>query len=203
MAPSERLETCCQGISPQINLEGQKFRTENFVQTTWKQTADIIVRGKRAGIVEVCYLEERPASDEGPFLKEERNLLNAITGRLGRIIGHVQAEEALHRAVVDAQQRIGQVALGVGTQQVVENAGALGVAKRTRQLGQQAEFAEEPLVLRNVLEAALGHLIVDGACPLLPICEVAEVGVGALENGGTFIIVNCLSKNWVGHSGSS
>ena len=45
--------------------------------------------------MEVCYLEERPESDEGPFLKEERSLIDAIAEQLGRVIEHRRSEEAL------------------------------------------------------------------------------------------------------------
>jgi len=43
-------------------------------------------------------LEDRPASDEGPFLKEERNLIDAIARQLGRITERIQAEDALQKA---------------------------------------------------------------------------------------------------------
>jgi hypothetical protein len=33
--------------------------------------------------VAVCYTEERPGADEGPFLKEERKLINTIADRIG------------------------------------------------------------------------------------------------------------------------
>ncbi len=78
-----------------ITLEGQEFRTENFRATVWKQIGDIVVRGERIGTVEVCYLEEKPEGEEGPFLTEERDLINAIAEQLGRIIERMQAEEEL------------------------------------------------------------------------------------------------------------
>ena len=79
-----------------VILEGQEFRTKNFRETAlWQQMADIIVGGRRSGTVEVCYLEERPEIDEGPFLREERSLLNAIAGRLGKITEQVRAEALL------------------------------------------------------------------------------------------------------------
>ena len=92
-----------------IILEGQEFKTENFRETIWKQASDIIVHGKPIGSIEVCLLEERPESDERPFLKEERNLLNAISGRLGRIIERKRGEEALkeyQKAVESSQEMI-------------------------------------------------------------------------------------------------
>jgi PAS domain S-box-containing protein len=78
-----------------IIVEDQGFKTDNFQETPWCQTQDIKVHGNRAGGVDVFYLEERPASDEGPFLKEERSLVNAIAAQLGRIVERVRAEEAM------------------------------------------------------------------------------------------------------------
>jgi len=81
-----------------IIMDGQESaRTDSFEETTWKQGCDIIVHGERIGVLEVCYLEERPESDEGPFLKEERSLLNTIAKRLGRIIERMLAEEEIKK----------------------------------------------------------------------------------------------------------
>ena len=80
-----------------IVLEGREFRTKNFQETAWRQSSAIIVHNKRAGMVEVCYLKTRPASDEGTFLKEERNLIDAIAERVGRITERKQAEEETNR----------------------------------------------------------------------------------------------------------
>jgi len=76
-------------------LEGDEFRTRNFEGTTWRQTSSIIVHGEQIGTLEIGYLEERPESDEGPFQKEERSLLNAIAKRLAEIIERVRIEETL------------------------------------------------------------------------------------------------------------
>jgi len=89
-----------------IMLEGQEFRTQEFRHTDWKQATEIVVHGQTMGSVEICYLEERPEGDEGPFLKEERNLINAIAERLGRIVERKQAEEALRKAHDELEQRV-------------------------------------------------------------------------------------------------
>ncbi|MCK4637124.1 MAG: PAS domain S-box protein, partial [Methanomicrobia archaeon] len=81
-----------------IIAKGQGFKTENFRETAWTQDTDIVVHGKPIGTLKVCYLEERPEMDEGPFLKEERSLLNAIASRLGKIIERREAEEALQES---------------------------------------------------------------------------------------------------------
>ncbi len=80
---------------PRIILEGEEFTTEDFRETTCKQSSDIVLHGERIGTVEVYYLEERPQTDEGPFLKEERNLLNVIAERLGETIERMRSQEAL------------------------------------------------------------------------------------------------------------
>jgi GAF domain-containing protein len=81
-----------------ISLDGQEFKTANFEESPWQQRADIVVHARRAGGVEVRYLEQRPERDEGPFVTEEIDLLNAIAERLGRISERKQAEHALRRA---------------------------------------------------------------------------------------------------------
>jgi GAF domain-containing protein len=78
-----------------VILEDQEWRTPAFARTPWMQAHNIMVQGKPVGSLEVCYLEERPLCDEGPFLQEERHLLRAIAEQLGRSIEHVRTEDAL------------------------------------------------------------------------------------------------------------
>ncbi len=87
-------------------LQDQTITTNNFNETVWKQASYIMVHGERIGALEVFYLEERPGSDEGPFLKEERSLINAIVERLGKVIERKQAEEALKKAHDELEQRV-------------------------------------------------------------------------------------------------
>ncbi len=76
-----------------LKLEEQVFNTENFAETAWIQASDIVLRGDIIGALEVSYLEERPESDEGPFLKDERNLINALAKRVGDTIERKRARE--------------------------------------------------------------------------------------------------------------
>jgi len=68
-----------------IVMGDREFATENFSVTRWRQAADIMVGRKKEGAIEIYYLEERPALDEGPFYKGERDLIDALAERLGRI----------------------------------------------------------------------------------------------------------------------
>ena len=80
-----------------ILLGDQEVKTSNFSDTTWKQSQDIVVNEEQAGCVEVCYLEEKSEVDEGPFLKEERRLINAIANELGTFMERRQAKSALEK----------------------------------------------------------------------------------------------------------
>jgi hypothetical protein len=101
-----------------VVLEQHSCQTDNFADTPWQQFADIMINGEPVGRLEVCYLEDRPPAYEGPFLREERYLLNAIAERLGKIVAHERAVTALRKseftnralvnAIPDIIWRIGQ-----------------------------------------------------------------------------------------------
>jgi diguanylate cyclase (GGDEF)-like protein/PAS domain S-box-containing protein len=78
-----------------IVVGDREFRTDNFAKSPWKQSAPVRVHGAVIGTIEVTYLDERPEEDEGPFLKEERRLIDALAERLGRITERMQADKML------------------------------------------------------------------------------------------------------------
>jgi len=89
-----------------IVLGGEEFRTENYMDSAWKQSAPIKVNKAARGIVDICYLEERPEEDEGPFLNEERQLIDAVAERLGHIIGRKLADlELTNETIVATESR--------------------------------------------------------------------------------------------------
>ncbi len=81
----------------------RELRTKDFTESAWMQSAPVTVKGSVVGRLEVGYREEMPNEDEGPFLKEERQLIDSLAERLGRIIERKQAEE-------DVRQRNQQLA---------------------------------------------------------------------------------------------
>jgi len=80
-----------------IVFDRYEFTTKNFKDTRWKLTHDITVNNERIGTLEICYLEEKPALDEGPFLKEARNLIGAIAETLAKIIEREWAEAEIRK----------------------------------------------------------------------------------------------------------
>ena len=81
-----------------VALQGQTFTTNNFEETIWGQSSDIIVYDNKVGSLETFYLEERAEGYEGPFSREERELINAIAERLGRTIERKQMEIELRKS---------------------------------------------------------------------------------------------------------
>jgi pyruvate,water dikinase len=67
----------------EIVLEGGVYRPAGFRETPWGFSAPIVSEGETIGRVAVYYTEPKPEVDEGPFLKEERRLINAIAERIG------------------------------------------------------------------------------------------------------------------------
>jgi DNA-binding CsgD family transcriptional regulator len=78
-----------------IVFEDRTYKSKNFKVTKWRQSSRILVYGEPVGEVTVFYLEERPAEDEGPFLREERVLIDEVSQRIGAIAIRIAAEKEL------------------------------------------------------------------------------------------------------------
>jgi hypothetical protein len=66
-----------------LNIGEHRCQTEGFHETPWALTAPIKVEGQTVGTLSVYYTDEKPLADEGPFLKEERKLIDTIAARIG------------------------------------------------------------------------------------------------------------------------
>ena len=78
-----------------ILWQGRAYQTSNFRETEWRQSRDLRLAGHPLGQIDLCYLEARPDLDEGPFLKEERDLMNAVAIKLERFAERLQVEALL------------------------------------------------------------------------------------------------------------
>jgi two-component system NtrC family sensor kinase len=104
--------------SARIVLDGKRYETSGFEEGCQRQTSEVVVAAKRRGAVDVVYREARPALDEGPFLQDERSLLDAIARQIAVIVEHQEAEEdraRLQKQLMHADRlaTIGQLAAGV------------------------------------------------------------------------------------------
>ena len=99
--------------------------------------ANIVVGGKPRGTVEVGYGEERPPLDEGPFLKEERNLIDTVARELAILIKRREVEEDQFKLQeqlrhADRLATIGQLAAGVAHELNEPLGNILGFAQLAR-----------------------------------------------------------------------
>lgn len=104
--------------SARIILDRYTYSTPHFREDDQKQSANIDVDGEKRGIVEVSYKEKKPELDEGPFLKEERNLIDTVAREVALIIERKKIEQDKERLQkqlrhADRLATIGQLAAGV------------------------------------------------------------------------------------------
>ena len=110
-----------------ISYRKQVMQSSNFKSTQWKQKAPIIISGLKEGVVEVHYLKKRPRLDEGPFLKEERLLIDAVSNRIAKAAERIStqrqldverqalqdANAALHDSLVQSQREKKMVGVSI------------------------------------------------------------------------------------------
>jgi hypothetical protein len=88
----------------QILLDGKTYRTYGQCELSCEDCPHmfisqlIFIKGHPSGEIRVCYKEKKPEAYEGPFLLEERYLINAIAERLGRVMERRIAEEVLYQS---------------------------------------------------------------------------------------------------------
>jgi two-component system, cell cycle sensor histidine kinase and response regulator CckA len=81
-----------------IEYGGRTCSTPNFIETPWMQAAEATTERRDIVRITVAYLEERPQEEEGPFLREERELLNAILNRIVEAIDRRLTAEKLRES---------------------------------------------------------------------------------------------------------
>jgi predicted nucleotidyltransferase len=77
-----------------IILGGTVYEPPRAVKTPWVLRAPIVVQGEPVGGVEVYYVKSMPRADEGPFLKEERKLIDTVAERLSHFLMHRRLQAA-------------------------------------------------------------------------------------------------------------
>ena len=75
-----------------ILFKGKTYTSDKFQVTNWRQSSLIYTYHEAIGECAIFYLEECPPADEGPFLKEERVLLDAVAEQIGTISTRISAD---------------------------------------------------------------------------------------------------------------
>ena len=127
---------CCK-----IVFSDEVFTSVNYIEPRSILREHIHVGGKKVGYVEVGYTKERPNLDKGPFLKEERPMLNAVAREIGIIAERKQFEdekERLQQQLLHADRlvTVGQLTAGVAHELNEPLGSILGFAQLIKKYGE-------------------------------------------------------------------
>jgi len=101
-----------------ILFDGSCYVTSKYQECIHKQCVKLIVNGQSRGSLEVGYTQEKPDVDEGPFLKEERSLIDTVARQIAILIERRETTEEKSRLQdqlrhADRLATIGQLSAGV------------------------------------------------------------------------------------------
>ena len=143
-----------------IQFDDQCHTSQDYAEGKQEQSADIVINNKQRGRVQVAYLSHKPELNEGPFLAEERKLLDTIAKELSLRIERrlYEDEQAQIKEQLKHSNRlavIGQLAAAVAHELNEPLTNILGfaqlAAKETNLMGQSAGDLEK--IIANSLHA--------------------------------------------------
>jgi len=82
--------------SVKISYKDIVYHSSNFKETDWILSSNIKVQDEVRGKIEVYYTEERPLSFDGPYLEEEKKLIESISKFLGVYFFHKQLKSVFN-----------------------------------------------------------------------------------------------------------
>jgi len=149
---------CPEITAGRIILDGNSYVTSGFQESRHRQSAEVIVGGRRRGVVEVVYVEERPELAAGPFLVEEEKLIDAVAREVAQIVERREAEKdkaRLQQQLIHADRlaTIGQLAAGVAHELNEPLGSILGFAQLIQKSLEIPKQAEQDV--QKIIKASL------------------------------------------------
>ena len=189
--------------SARIILDECHYTTPGFQEKRLMQTTEIVVRGQPRGVVQVTYAEEMPELDEGPFLKEERSLIDAIAREVAIIIERRQAEEEKSKLQdqlrhADRLATIGQLAAGVAhelNEPLSHTLGFAQLAQKCPELPKQAEVDIEKAVIASMHAREVVKKLMLFARPMPP--KKTQVNLNQLVEEGLYFLESRCDKEGI------
>jgi len=128
MPEAWQFRECCEA---HIAFRDIDVRTPGWADSPWRLSQPFATSVGASGVIEVVYLEERPAAAEGPFLPEERALLESLAEI---VVGYIEVRA--HRESLEAL-----------------------VSTRTREMRAAKEEAERASGAKSAFLATMSHEI--------------------------------------------
>ena len=154
-----------------VEYDGKVYTTDGFEHNRWGIIAESQNFKSKSVAVKVVYLEERPSKHKGPFIKEERELINVIADTLASEIERIESRKKLEESEKRWEQLVQK---NPGLVQIIEDdeivfinpagAGLYGVDNVDDLIGRswtefvQFEEDEVETVRRRISEAKKGKV---------------------------------------------
>lgn len=84
-----------------IKFDGKEYRSPNFEETQWMQRQGFKTIDDRTGAIEVFYTRKFMDIDEGPFMKEERLLIENLAGIIAGYLNSISARAILSQTELE------------------------------------------------------------------------------------------------------
>lgn len=153
-----------------IRVSNSEWHSTGWIRTDRSYNAPVRNKALVIGHLSVAYTRELPEEDQGPFLKEEVLLINAVAERVGKIVSRIEAQRALETRA-ESTQNINLALKEVLQQAEVEkrqveeriqkniNTAILPLLDRMESLAHNCRHKPLLLLLRSNLEDIAGQFI--------------------------------------------
>jgi signal transduction histidine kinase len=189
----------CDIACGRIVLDEQEFATGNFQIPRYRQVEDLVVNGRRRGLVEVGYFGDVD-DPRAPFLTEEVSLIQMVAREVGITVERYEVEE--QKAKLQEQLRhadrlatIGQLAAGVAHEINEPLANILGFAQLAKKSAKLPKQASEDMdkIVRNCLHAReIIHKLLTFARQMPP--EKSSVNLNQVVTDGLYFLESRCAK---------
>lgn len=81
-----------------LTIKGIEYFSPNYVKTDLMLSADIVINGRKEGIIEIGYTQPVPAKDGKIFSDEEKEALQHIAMKVANIVEYMEAKNEIQRS---------------------------------------------------------------------------------------------------------